>query len=185
MLFSRLGPAHAARSRYVQPAGRFIVQATDASEFVPRAKLHVSRTVELSDRLSEAAASEVSVRKVESGCVGKVEEFSAELEFQVFTYGEFFAKRKIGVMDTVATKIREIARRVSGHVVPRKREAACVEHGSRCGIDILPERKLHSGDGSIVVADYRKKRWEQMTFGRWLPLAKSGLSKPMLIGVPY
>ena len=81
------------------------------------AELGVARVVNGRGDLSESSASQKGIWKAESGSVGEVEELSSNLELHILSDGDFFAERKIGVVNSVGPEIGKVPRRVSSHLV--------------------------------------------------------------------
>jgi len=92
--------------------------------------------------------------QTESWSVGKVEEFSTNLELHAFPYGNFFAHREVGIMDAISPEIGKVPRRISSDLIARLREACIVENTQIIfGAAVDEGRLIH---GRLMVADSRR-----------------------------
>ena len=77
--------------------------------------------------LPELCAAEGCIRQTESGSVSEVEKLRPNLELHIFADGNFFAQRKVGVMNPVGPEIGKVTGGVSSNLVSRVRETSTID----------------------------------------------------------
>src|SRR5215469_10304984 len=138
--------AAAAPSTPVFMKSRRFIGSARSLELEAQAKLRNTRRASRRRRgyFTKRGAPDPYVGECEPGCVREVEELGAQLQGHAFMDREFLREREIHVVDPVATKLGEIPRRVSRHLVTRIGETRGIE-------------ERFPGGCSRVVADAARK----------------------------